>query len=64
MCPGPRTLITDVTGLRVGQAQDAALRSGVTVLTAYHPFTAAVHMMGGAPGMWETDRLASDRLVQ
>ncbi|MGL4239223.1 P1 family peptidase [Tabrizicola sp.] len=64
MRPGPRNLITDVTGLRVGNADDAALRSGVTVLTADHPFTAAVHIMGGAPGTRETDLLSPDRLVQ
>ncbi|WP_103334311.1 P1 family peptidase [Pseudotabrizicola formosa] len=64
MRPGPLNLITDVPGLLVGQAQDAALRSGVTVLTADRPFTAAVHVMGGAPGTRETDLLAPDRLVQ
>lgn len=64
MRPGPRNLITDVPGLRVGQAHDADLRSGVTVLTADRPFTAAVHVMGGAPGTRETDLLAPDRLVQ
>lgn len=63
MRPGPRNLITDVTGLRVGNAKDAALRSGVTVLTADQPFTAAVHVMGGAPGTRETDLLAPDKLV-
>ncbi|QYK41710.1 MAG: P1 family peptidase [Paracoccaceae bacterium] len=63
MHPGPRNLITDVEGLRVGNAQDAVLRSGVTVLTADRPFTAAVHVMGGAPGTRETDLLAPDRLV-
>ncbi len=64
MTPGPRNLITDVAGLRVGNADDAALKSGVTVLTAEKPFTAAVHVMGGAPGTRETDALAPDRLVQ
>ena len=64
MRPGLRNLITDVTGLRVGNADDAALRSGVTVMTADRPFTAAVHVMGGAPGTRETDALAPDRLVQ
>ncbi len=62
--PGPRNLITDVPGLRVGQAQDAGLKSGVTVLTGDVPFIAAVHVMGGAPGTTETDLLAPDRLVQ
>jgi L-aminopeptidase/D-esterase-like protein len=64
MRPGPANLITDVSGLLVGQAQDEHLRSGVTVLTADRPFTAAVHVMGGAPGTRETDLLAPDRLVQ
>ncbi|VDC27206.1 P1 family peptidase [Pseudogemmobacter humi] len=64
MRPGPRNLITDVAGLVVGNAHDAGLRSGVTVLTAARPFTAAVHVMGGAPGTRETDLLAPDRLVQ
>lgn len=63
MRPGPRNLITDVAGLRVGNAQDAGLRSGVTVLTADGPFAASVKVMGGAPGTRETDLLAPDKLV-
>lgn len=64
MRPGPRNLITDVAGLRVGNAQDSRLRSGATVLVGDAPFTAAVHVMGGAPGTRETDLLAPDKLVQ
>jgi D-aminopeptidase len=64
MRPGPLNLITDVAGLKVGNAHDPALRSGVTVLAADRPFTAAVHLMGGAPGTRETDLLAPDKLVQ
>ncbi len=64
MRSGPLNLITDVPGLRVGNAQDPRLRSGVTVLTADRPFVAAVHVMGGAPGTRETDVLAPDKLVQ
>lgn len=64
MRPGPCNLITDVAGLRVGNAQDAALRSGATVLLGDAPFTAGVHVMGGAPGTRETDLLAPDKLVQ
>ncbi|MFC0812591.1 P1 family peptidase [Paracoccus panacisoli] len=64
MRPGPRNLITDVAGLRVGNAADAALKSGVTVLTADAPFACGVHVMGGAPGTRETDLLAPDRLVE
>ncbi|TQM92235.1 P1 family peptidase [Roseinatronobacter monicus] len=62
--PGPRNTITDVAGLRVGNAQDTALRSGVTVLCADQPFCTGVHVMGGAPGTRETEALAPDRLVQ
>jgi len=61
---GARNLITDVAGLRVGNAQDMRLRSGVTVLVADAPFTAGVHVMGGAPGTRETDLLAPDRVVE
>lgn len=64
MKPGPRNLITDVAGLRVGNAEDHALRSGATVLVGDRPFVAAVNVMGGAPGTRETDLLAPDRLVQ
>jgi len=63
MHPGPKNLITDVTGVLVGNAQDETLRSGSTVLTAADPFTASVHVMGGAPGSRETDLLAPDKLV-
>lgn len=59
-----RNLITDIAGLRVGHAHDAALKSGVTVLTADTPFTCGVHVMGGAPGTRETDLLAPDKTVQ
>ncbi len=64
MVPGPRNLITDVAGLRVGNAQDPEVKTGTTVLTAEAPFTAAVHVMGGAPGTRETDLLAPDKTVQ
>jgi D-aminopeptidase len=61
---GARNLITDVAGLRVGNARDDGLKSGVTVLTADAPFTAGVQVMGGAPGTRETELLAPDKTVQ
>lgn len=64
MRPGARNLITDVAGFRVGNAEDHDVRTGTTVLVADQPFTAAVHVMGGAPGTRETDLLAPDKLVQ
>lgn len=64
MKPGRRNLITDVAGILVGNADDATLKSGATVLLGKTPFTAGVHIMGGAPGTRETDLLTPDRLVQ
>ncbi|RBI76099.1 peptidase T4 [Roseovarius sp. TE539] len=61
--PGPLNLITDVPGLRVGNASDDRLKSGTTVLIGDTPFTAGVHVMGGAPGSRETDLLAPDKTV-
>lgn len=64
MIPGPKNLITDIHGLKVGNAQDDALKSGSTVLVGDTPFVAAVQVMGGAPGTRETDLLAPDKTVQ
>lgn len=64
MGPGPRNAITDVGGFLVGHAEDARVKTGVSVLMSDAPFVAAVHVMGGAPGTRETDLLAPDRLVQ
>lgn len=61
---GPRNLITDVAGLRVGNAQDDHTKTGTTVLVGDKPFTASVHVMGGAPGTKETDLLAPDKTVE
>lgn len=63
MIAGPKNLITDVPGLLVGNAQDDTLKSGATVVLADMPFTASVHVMGGAPGARETDLLAPDKSV-
>lgn len=64
MIPGPRNLITDVAGLRVGNAEDHVLKSGATVLVADRPFVASADVMGGSPGSRETELLAPDKLVQ
>uniref|UniRef100_UPI003562C324 P1 family peptidase n=1 Tax=Shimia sp. TaxID=1954381 RepID=UPI003562C324 len=64
MRPGPRNLITDVAGLRVGNASNARIKSGVTVLSADTAFTCGLHVMGGAPGTRESDLLAPDKTVQ
>lgn len=63
MQPGPRNLITDIAGLRVGNARDDRLRSGVSVLVGDAPLACGLCVMGGAPGTRETDLLAPDKLV-
>lgn len=64
MTPGPRNLITDVAGLKVGNAQDDALKSGTTVvLSEDGPMTASYAVMGGAPGTRDTDLLEPDKTV-
>ncbi len=62
--PGVRNLITDVPGLTVGNASDATIKTGCTVLLGNEPFTCGVHVMGGAPGTRETDLLAPDKTVE
>ncbi|WP_428030501.1 P1 family peptidase [Ancylobacter sp.] len=58
-----RSLITDVAGLRVGNATDLALASGVTVVLFDEPTVASVDVRGGGPGTRETDLLAPDETV-
>ncbi len=61
--PGPKNLITDVAGLRVGNAENAQANTGTTVIITETPATAAVMVAGGGPGTRETDLLAADMLV-
>lgn len=63
MKPGPRNLITDIAGLKVGNAENQQIKTGVTVLVGEKPFVASVDVMGGSPGTRETDLLAPDKLV-
>lgn len=49
MQPGARNLITDVAGIKVGNASDPALKSGVSVVMSDAPMTASYAVMGGAP---------------
>lgn len=62
--PGPRNLITDVAGLRVGNAQDDKVKTGVSLVVGDAPFTAGMCVMGGAPGTRDTEMLAPDKIVQ
>jgi L-aminopeptidase/D-esterase-like protein len=61
--PGARNLITDVPGLKVGQADDVRVRTGVTVILPDARAVCACDVRGGGPGTRETDALAADTLV-
>jgi L-aminopeptidase/D-esterase-like protein len=60
----PRNLITDVSGLRVGQASDAKLGSGVTTIVFDAPVVASVDIRGGGPGTRETALLDPAQTVE
>ena len=60
---GPHNLISDVAGLSVGHAEDADVRTGVSVILADQPCIGAVAVAGGGPGTRETDVLAAGTLV-
>jgi L-aminopeptidase/D-esterase-like protein len=61
---GVKNLITDVGGLRVGNAGDNKLKSGTTVILCDEPAVAAVQVLGGAPGTRETDLLEPHNTVE
>ena len=61
---GPRNLITDVSGLLVGQAEDMPGITGATVVFCENPAVASVDVRGGAPGSRETELLDPAALVE
>lgn len=61
--PGPRNLITDVSGLTVGNATDEKVKTGVTVLRCANACIAAADIRGGAPATREIDVLDTENLV-
>ena len=60
---GPKNLITDLGGLSVGHADDAAIRTGVSVVVPDSPAIVSVSVPGGGPGTRETDALQPGTLV-
>jgi len=55
--------LTDVAGFKVGQAHDAKVVTGVTVILPDAPVLCAVDVRGGGPGTRETDALGADGSV-
>jgi len=56
--------ITDVPGIEVGQAQDEAALTGVTVVLCRNGAVAGIDQRGGAPGTRETDLLNPVNMVE
>ena len=59
-----RNLITDVEGLSVGNAHDARVASGVTVVVFDRPAAASVAILGGGPGTRDTSLLEPEMTVE
>ena len=62
--PVVRNLITDIPGIRVGHAGDAALASGSTVVVFDKAVVASVDVRGGGPGTRETALLDPAQTVE
>ena len=58
-----RNLITDVSGIKVGNASDFDALTGVTVVLPDQRSVGAVDVRGGAPGTRETEALSPSTLV-
>ncbi|HEY0282695.1 MAG TPA: P1 family peptidase [Rhizomicrobium sp.] len=54
---GRKNLITDVAGLKIGNAEDERVRSGVTVLIGDRAFGAVIDIRGASPGTRDTSAL-------
>jgi L-aminopeptidase/D-esterase-like protein len=59
-----RNLLTDVEGVRVGHADDAALGSGVTAIVFDRPAVASVDVRGGGPGTREEALLEPQNTIE
>lgn len=60
--PGPRSIpFSSLAGVRVGNVQDDAAATGVTVYRLTSPGRAAVVVLGGGPASRETESIAPER---
>ncbi len=59
-----RTLITDVAGVTVGHAHDAAIATGVTAIVFEEPAAASVAIHGGGPAVRDTGLLSPEATVE
>jgi len=58
-----KNTILDVGGLRIGQAHDAKVKTGVTVILPDNPASCAVDVRGGGPGTREICALQDGGLI-
>ena len=59
-----KNLLTDISGVRVGHADDAALASGVTAIIFDTPAVASIDVRGGGPGTREDALLKPESTVE
>ncbi|HWZ39763.1 MAG TPA: P1 family peptidase [Bradyrhizobium sp.] len=59
-----KNLLTDISGVRVGHADDARLASGVTAIVFDKPAVAAIDVRGGGPGTREEAALKPESTVE
>jgi L-aminopeptidase/D-esterase-like protein len=59
-----KNLLTDISGVRVGHADDAALASGVTAIVFDKPAVASIDVRGGGPGTREEALLEPQSAVE
>jgi L-aminopeptidase/D-esterase-like protein len=59
-----KNLLTDISGVRVGHADDAALASGVTAVIFDKPAVASIDVRGGGPGTREETLLDLQSTVE
>ena len=64
MRAGPNNSLADIAGITVGNAQDTALKSGVTAVIFSEPCIASASVLSGAPGTRETDLLQPENSVE
>lgn len=62
--PGKTDSFTDVAGIKVGQAHDAVVNTGTTVIIPDTPIPMGVDVRGGGPGTRDTDALDPTCLVE
>ena len=59
-----QNLITDLSGIRVGNVHDEEVLSGVTAIVFDRNNVASVTIRGGAPGTRDTELLRSEMSAQ